>query len=83
MLKIEEHKNISLDWIRGVGLKGEVGSKNPINEKIVTSYKPKECKGVTSQIPLMYLDNVSTSYVEDIDPLFLSLVVNDKVVKTT
>lgn len=65
-----------------VGLKGEVGSKNHVSEKISTSHKPKECEGVTSQIPPMYIDDVATSYVEDIEPLLLNLVVNGKVVKT-
>jgi predicted aspartyl protease len=34
-----------------------------------------------SQIPQMYLDNSSTTYIEDIDRFFLSLVINGRILK--
>lgn len=34
-----------------------------------------------SQIPQMYLDNSSVAYIENIDPFFLSLIINGKILK--
>ena len=78
MFRIEEHKNKALAWIKGVGQKNDVGTKRVVDEKAKIAPKYKECECVISKIPTMYLDNVATSYVEDIDPFFSSLVVNGK-----
>ena len=48
------------------------------SEKAKSKPKSKESEGVVSQIPPMYLDSIMTSYVEDIGPFYLSLIVNGK-----
>ena len=58
-----------------------MGTKRFIDEKAKITPEPKEYEGVISQIPPMCLDSTMTSYVEDIDPYFLSLVVNGKTLK--
>lgn len=81
LFKIEEHTNRAMAWIIKVGLKVVEGSKNLVNDKESPSQKSKDCEGVVSQIPPMYLETTPTPYIEDIDPFFLSLVVNGKVLK--
>ena len=43
--------------------------------------KPKECEGIISKIPPIYLYDAMTSIVEDIDPFLLSLIMNGKTLK--
>lgn len=43
--------------------------------------KDKEEKLVVSQTPQMYLENSSISYLQDIDPFSLSLIINGRTLK--
>ena len=60
MFRIEEHKNKALEWINGVGKYTNVASRKIIEEKIKSTPKPKEPKGIISQIPPRYLENSMT-----------------------
>ena len=81
MFKIEEHNNRALASIKGVGQKSEVRRNKLIDERVNTTVNPKEYEGTISQILPMYLDSKIASYVENIDPFFLSVVVNRKTLK--
>ena len=67
--------------MNGVGKSTVDGTKRVMNEKVKNTPKSKEYEGVVSQIPPMYLDSAMTSYVEDVDPFFLSLIINGKNLK--
>ena len=81
IFRIQEHKSKALEWINGVGQYTNATSKRIAKEKVKPIPKPKEPKGIISQIPPRYLDNAMTLVVEDIDPFLLSLVVNGKTLK--
>ena len=44
MFKIEEHKNRALAWIKGVGKKSDMVSKNLIDEKSFLHQSPKNMR---------------------------------------
>ena len=81
MFRIKEHKNTALEWINGVRKITHIGLRNGVEDKVKNTPKPKECEGIISQIPPKYLDNTMTSFVRDIDPFLLSLIVNGKNMK--
>lgn len=81
MFRIEEHKSKAPSWLGGFGNSNVIDRESLMGKEVPLIVKEKEDKGIMSQIPQMYLDNSSTTYIENIDPFFLSLIINGKTLK--
>ena len=63
MFRIEEHKKKALSWLGGIQDNNVVTQEPTITQQILVLEKEKEENGVMSQIPQMYLDNSSFTYL--------------------
>ena len=76
LYKIDEHKSKALSWLVGIGNNNNV-EQNAIQQTPLVV----EDSGIMSQIPQIFLDDSSVTYLEDIDPFFLSLIIKGKTLK--
>lgn len=75
--RIEEHKRKVLSWLGGIGDNSNVVKQDVIQQTPLIM----EDSGIVSQIPQIFLGDSLVSHIEDIDPLFLSLIINQKTLK--
>lgn len=81
MFRIEEHRNKVVTWLGGIGMHSIHGNNSPLKDSAHNIPKKIEDEqGVVSQIPI-YLDNSAIVYIENIDPFFLSLIIDGKTMK--
>ena len=71
MLRIEEQRHKALAWVGDV-IDSDIPNSEIVNKTIEELRKMKETKGIVSQIPQMYLDNSTTTYLENTYPFLAS-----------
>lgn len=85
MLRIEEHREKAMAWVKSashlVEVENENISHNTKERKIRNEAKDKELEGLVSQIPQIYLEDIVGESPENVDPFFLSVIINGGVLK--
>lgn len=83
LLRIPKNQNKAIAWLGNTDVKvsQDCNENHSPKESSKEKVKENEAKVVVSQIPQMFLDNFVNQCLENIEPFFLSILVNDKTLK--
>lgn len=83
LLRILEHQNKAIAWLRNTDIRvsQDCNENHSPKESTKEEVKENEAEGVVSQIPQIFLDNSVNQCLGNVEPFFLSILVNGKTLK--